>query len=226
MNNGYIMNLKKLAVALAISAASFSAVADEMASKDFYAQLNAGYAFGMKSNKNNNDISNFGKTGNSYSIGLEGGARVNEHLRVGLGFDYLPGFSAQAANPVNCSSCSVTKTKVRTMAGFFNVFVDAGEFSGFKPYLLLGAGAAKNKTKDTTISLDGVNLTTIAGASKTNFAYKLGLGTAYAINEDVDFDVRYQFVDYGKFKTQAYNGQTPQGKLRANQVMLGVAYKF
>ncbi len=232
MNNGYIMNLKKLAVALAISSASFSAVADEMASKDFYAQLNAGYAFGIKSTSNNNDTSNFTKTGKSYSIGLEGGARVNEHLRVGLGFDYLPDFAAEANlnDTYKNAGHSVNKTKVKTMAGFFNVFVDAGEFSGFKPYLLLGAGAAKNKTKETTLSLNGQNVVTAAGASKTNFAYKLGLGTAYAINEDVDFDVRYQYVDYGKFKTNTATANnmtfSGQGKLRANQVMVGVAYKF
>lgn len=213
------MSLKKFAVALALTAASFSAVADEMESKDFSVQANVGYALGVKSNKN------FGKTGKSVDFGLEGGARVNEFLRVGLGFDYLPGFSAQANSPAGVTS--LDKTKLRTMAGFFNVFVDAGNFNGFKPYLVVGAGAAKNKTKDTSFTYNSTRYT-VAGASKTNFAYKAGLGVAYSVSEEVDVDVRYQYVDYGKFKTAAVpnNLGTPEGKLRANQFMFGVAYKF
>lgn len=211
------MSLKKFAVALALSAASFSAVADEMDSKDFYVQLNGGYAAGIKSNKE------YGKTGNSAVFGFEGGARVNEHLRVGLGFDYLPGFSAQPDYADGVTNGS--KTKVKTMAGFFNVFVDAGNFNNFKPYLVLGAGAAKNKTKNTTFTYDGEDYT-VGGASKTNFAYKAGLGVSYAVTEDVDFDLRYQYVDYGKFKTASYDGDSAEGRLRANQFTLGVAYKF
>ena len=223
------MSLKKLAAVVVLSSASFSAfAADDMsAGKDFYAQLNAGYAFGVKSStkgaEGDDYSSNFGKTGKSYSIGLEGGAKVNEFLAVGLGFDYLPGFKAEPN--YTSSQTNGSKTKITTMAAFFNVFVNAGEFNGFTPYLVLGAGAAKNKTKDTTFTYGGKDIT-VSGASKTNFAYKAGLGVKFAASEEIDVDVRYQYVDYGKFKTSEINGTTPSGKLRANQVMLGVAYKF
>lgn len=223
------MSLKKLAAVAVLSSASFSAfAADDMsAGKDFYAQLNAGYAFGIKSSNKGAEgddySSHFGKTGKSYSVGLEGGAKINEFLAVGLGFDYLPSFKAEPNYTDGVTNGS--KTKIKTMAAFFNVFVNAGEFNGFTPYLVLGAGAAKNKTKDTTFTYDSTNYT-LAGKSKTNFAYKAGLGVKFAASEDFDVDVRYQYVDYGKFKIQATNGNYADGKLRANQVMLGVAYKF
>lgn len=222
------MSLKKLAAVAVLSSASFSAfAADDMsAGKDFYAQLNAGYAFGIKSStkgaEGSDYSSEFGKTGKSYSFGLEGGAKVNEFLTVGLGFDYLPKFKAE---PNYTNGWSGDKMKVKTMAAFFNVFVNAGEFNGFTPYLVLGAGVAKNKSSDFTVNYAGKS-GTVSGASKTNFAYKAGLGVKFAASEDFDVDVRYQYVDYGKFKTATYDDTTPSGKLRANQVMLGVAYKF
>lgn len=215
------MSLKKLAAIAVLSSASFSAfAADDMsAGKDFYAQLNAGYAFGLKDSKKTEE---FGKTGKSYSIGLEGGAKVNEFLAVGLGFDYLPKFKAEFNYPTGSSG---DKMKVKTMAAFFNVFVNAGEFNGFTPYLVLGAGASKSKSSNFNATKDGVT-GTVSGASKTNFAYKAGLGVKFAASEEIDIDVRYQYVDYGKFKSGKINGQDKSGKLRANQVMLGVAYKF
>ena len=230
------MNMKKLALAVAISTSALSAFAED-AGKDFYAQVNAGYAFGMNSNKARSvtaDVSNFGKTGKSMLVGLEGGARINEHFRLGLGFDYLPGFKAEGNEGVT-GLTNMSKTKVSSMAVMVNAFLDAGDFSGFKPYVMVGAGMSRNKTKATTFTHIGVDYS-LNGASKTSFAYKLGLGTKYSINEDIDLDVRYQFVDLGKFSTSTKltkisNGVTTDidaatGKLRSNQLMVGVAYKF
>ncbi len=215
-----IMNIKNLALALAISTSALSAFAAPVddAGKDFYAQINGGYAFGMKSSG-----SSFTKTGKSFSAGLEAGARINEHFRLGLSFDYLPKFSAKIADDGVYSS---TNAKVTSFAIMLNAFIDAGDFNGFRPYVVLGAGMSKNKTKDITVTDNSTGTTWTGGkSSKTNFAYKAGLGTKYAVTDDVDVDVRYQFVDLGKFQLTD-NGRTMSGKLRANQIMVGVAYKF
>jgi opacity protein-like surface antigen len=222
--------MKKLALAVAISTSALSAFAED-AGKDFYAQVNAGYAFGMNSNKAKTvtlESSNFGKTGKSMLVGLEGGARINEHFRLGLGFDYLPGFKAEGN--AGTLTTNLSKTKISSMAFMVNAFLDAGDFSGFKPYVMIGAGVSKNKTKATTFTYNGV-ASSVNGASKTSFAYKLGLGTKFSVNEDIDLDVRYQFVDLGKFTTGTnYTGAklkvAATGKLRSNQLMVGVAYKF
>lgn len=225
--------IKKLALAVMLSSTALSAFAVEDAGKDFYAQLNTGYAFGMDSNKSNTD-SNFKKTGKSFDVGLEAGAKVNEYFRLGLSFNYMPKFSAKGLSfkGINTATIdNVGSVKITSMSAMLNAFIDAGDFNGFKPYLVVGAGVAKNKTKNTSFTDSAGVSQTINGDSKTNFAYKVGLGTKYAINEDFDIDVRYQYVDLGKFQTKkttsngvAYSAAT--GKLRANEVMVGVAYKF
>jgi opacity protein-like surface antigen len=196
--------IKKLALAVLLSSTALSAFAAEDAGKDFYAQLNGGYAFGAK----NKDSDGFG-TFKSASVGLEAGARINEHFRLGLSLDYMPKFTGDKGSLL----------KFSTMPLMLNAFLDAGDFSGFKPYVVVGAGISRNKTSDVK-----VNGTTIAkGVSKTGFAYKAGLGTKYALSDEFDVDVRYQYIDLAKIK---FKDDSDTAKVTTHQIMLGVAYKF
>lgn len=253
--------MKKIALAVVLSTTALSAMAEE--SKDFYAQVNAGYALGMESKGSNKDLttSKKFKTGKSFSIGLEGGAQINEYLRAGLSFDYMPNFKVNFSS-MNSSVTKVTPTaptpstdyfvgtidqsvndpKVKSMNLMANLFVDAGNFSGFKPYAVVGLGFARNKASNVDIkqvingnnesygassNLTGVTAVktskteTYSGKTKNNFAFKVGLGMKYAINEDFDVDVRYQYMNLGK--AQFGSGTV---KVIANELMLGVAYKF
>lgn len=219
--------MKKIALAVVLSTTALSAIAEE--SKDFYAQVNAGYAWGMKSKVTLEDDDIEGdkkaKTGKSFSIGLEGGAQINEYLRAGLSFDYMPSFKF-AASSLAINGYKVDKDpKIKSMNIMANLFVDAGNFSGFKPYAMLGFGMARNKANDFNFSNDSDSIDA-KGKTKNNFAFKLGLGFKYAINEDFDVDVRYQYLNLGKAKWDNINGQPATVKLTANQLMLGVAYKF
>lgn len=270
--------MKKIALAVVLSTTALSAIAEE--SKDFYAQVNAGYAWGMKSTASKNDFDTESstklKTGKSFSIGLEGGAQVNEYLRAGLSFDYMPSFKLDTA-PMNFSgntpvpasfSTSTTPAtpaagtyygdyytttsanpKIKSMNLMANLFIDAGNFSGFKPYAVVGLGMSRNKAGNfdgtkTYKQTTGYKVITagtkpndaltkdeqsgkfsFSGKTKNNFAFKLGLGFKYAVNEDFDVDVRYQYLNLGKAKWDV-NGESATVKLTANQLMLGVAYKF
>ena len=211
------MKISKLALAVVLAASASSALAAEDAN-NFYAQLNAGYGLGVKSGNN------FNKTGKSFLAGFEAGARINENFRIGLEFDALPKLAAQGNPGVGMSNLG--KTKISSYAIMANVFVNAGEYSGFKPYAVIGAGIAQNKTKDTTLTFNGAP-TTAKGAKKKNFAFKIGVGTTYAINDSIDLDLRYQFVNLGKFTTKEANGiAAASGNLRVSEVLVGVAVKF
>ena len=114
-----------------------------------------------------------------------------------------------------------------------NLYYDITNLNGFTPYVTLGAGVARNQTsgtQDVTFSGTGQLVETheIPKGTKNNFAYKLGLGARYAVNQNIDFDLRYQFVDLGKLKTSTNDAFTNayKGKLRAHELLLGVAYKF
>jgi len=264
--------MKKIALAVVLSTTALSAMAEE--SKDFYAQVNAGYAFGMKSKMTfsndyaDGDSSEKFKTGKSFSFGLEGGAQINEYLRAGLSFDYMPSFKLNVSNvsstdtsieEVTAGDATTTTTtsdvntfaknpKIKSMNLMANLFIDAGNFSGFKPYAVVGLGIARNKASSfdintataTTVAVvdtktpdnnssETTNTSavsgTFSGKTKNNFAFKVGLGFKYAVNEDFDVDVRYQYLNLGKAKWNVGDVSSTV-KLTANQLMLGVAYKF
>ncbi len=211
------MSMKKLALVVALTTTALTASADD--SKNFFGKLNLGYSFGTSPGS-----SNVKSTGKSYLAGVEFGGRVNEFIRLGVEFDALPKFSAKFQNLPN--QVSAPNVKVTTYRGFFNVYADLGNFNGVQPYITAGIGMAKNKTKNVNLTdSNGVTVGTLASSSKNNTAFKGGLGLAYAINEDVDVSLHYQYVDMGKFQSTA-NGQTYSAKLKANEAVIGIAYKF
>jgi len=215
---GNIMTIKKIALVAMISTTALSAVATE----DYFVQFNGGYAHGMKSVKGSNSANSFNSTGKSALYGLEAGYKFNDNFRASLSFDYLPGFEASATTQPGVTA---SKTKVKSYALMLNGYYDIADFSGFTPYLTAGIGAARNKTGSTSITGG-----TVSGATKNSFAAKAGLGVKYDINSSFAVDLRYQFQYLGAFKTSSYTSTagniTPQGTLRANELLLGVAYKF
>ena len=75
--------------------------------------------------------------------------------------------------------------------------------------------------------------------AKNNVAWKVGLGTKYAVNQNIALDLRYQYADLGKIATSTGVGSgtvngvpvagtapVKNGKLRAHEFLLGIAYKF
>lgn len=207
------MSMKKLALVVALTTTALTASADD--SKNFFGKLNLGYSFGTSPG------GNVKSTGKSYLAGVEFGGRVNEVIRLGVEFDALPKFSAKVNWPAGYSA---SNTKVTTYRGFFNVYADLGNFNGVQPYVTAGIGMAKNKTKSTSVTTP-TGVITASSQSKTNAAFKGGLGVAYSINEDVDVSLHYQYVDMGKFQTTV-NGKTYSARLKANEAVIGIAYKF
>ncbi|MEX9851062.1 outer membrane protein [Providencia huaxiensis] len=63
----------------------------------------------------------------------------------------------------------------------------------------------------------------------SNFAWSLGLGSQYAINDNLSLDLSYRFLDAGKSDV-SYNadGETLKSKVkvRSNDIMFGVVYRF
>lgn len=212
-----------------------------------YVQLNGGAAFnisgsGMFGNKN---------AGNTGVYGIEAGYKFDDYTRASISVDYMPNYSFNASASENDSGYAgstpyvVTSNNnftVNSWLVMFNGYYDIKNSSDFTPYFTLGAGIARNKAKSTysySTSINGgafeANSTNLGEESKDNFAYKIGVGTRYAINKSFDLDLRYQFIDMGKFTTAAgsYNLDgtiisVPEQtiKLKSQQILLGIAYKF
>jgi opacity protein-like surface antigen len=214
-----------------------------------YVQLNGGPAFnisgaGMFGNKN---------AGNTGVYGIEAGYKFDDYTRASISVDYMPNYSFDASASENESGylsggtpyvvTSNNNFKVNSWLVMLNGYYDIKNSSDFTPYFTIGAGIARNKAKSTysaSTSVRGGAFETdsadLGEESKDNFAYKIGAGARYAINKSFDLDLRYQFVDMGKFTTAAgsynYGGTiiipVPEQtiKLKSQQILLGIAYKF
>ena len=68
----------------------------------------------------------------------------------------------------------------------------------------------------------------IAGKSKTQFAWNLGAGINYAVNERIDLNlIKYQFSALGYSETKPDDeGKPRKNKLKVNTLSAGVTFKF
>ncbi len=188
---------------------------------NFYVQLNGGAVLGLAPK------GDFGtkKAGTSALFGAEAGYQFDEHLRASVSLDYISKFSfTETSAATDTLPQEDKKNKVKSLVVMANAYYDIMEAKGFTPYVTVGAGVARNKTtQDVTES--GETFST--KGTKTNFAWKVGLGTRYAVNQNIALDLRYQFVDLGKIKVNKTDVlAVNNGKLRAHEFLVGVAYKF
>jgi opacity protein-like surface antigen len=255
--------MKKILITTAALLLPLAVLADDM-DKKYSIQLNLGGGYGFNSNDDYKDV------GNSGLFGVEAGANINDNFRLGVEFDYLPSFAASrdpsqqnfsylvqpgtttinngdvvtnanaSASTVNVSVHPDARTVI-SYVGMLNLYYDLNKFDNFKPYLTVGLGMSRNKTKhaNAQVSADlpsGVTMTGqstqakgVNGASKNNFAWKLGFGTRYDVNNSLAFDFRYQFQYLGKFKTAVVpdsNNAYAQGTLMVSEILVGIVHKF
>lgn len=213
--------MKKILTATLLSATVLASAAN--AEVSYYTQFNVGASKALSTqyhaarNDNKNTIEYNGELGYSAVLGAEFGAKLADHFRLGVSVDYRPEYS----NDFKYNSDVTLKTS--SLATMANAYFDITETSnGFTPYLTAGAGMAFNEQKITAYEKD-------LGAKKTSgFAWKAGLGTKVKLSDSFDMDIRYQFVDLGKVELQPEEGwtTTKSAKLKANEVLVGLAYRF
>ncbi len=226
--------MKKISIILALTTLSLSSFADNY--KDFYAQINAGFAVGSKINGY--------KTGESLVFGAEAGMNVNDNIAAGLGLDYYSNFAlktkgsksnAVTKNSVAYYANGTNNPKISSLTAMLNLNLHPSKsYRGITPYLLLGAGMSYNKTGKINLDIYKVadntyySSATYNGESKINFAYKAGLGARFAPTEDFDIDLHYHYVDLGKiqFASNDYFSTKSTKHLKANVVSFGVVFKF
>jgi opacity protein-like surface antigen len=229
------MNIKLLAVAGLLSTTMLSgiAIAEDTANTDkkYYTQLNLGASVSSSSTaKVKVGNTTYTAKGNLPLglVGLEGGVKLNDNFRVGLGLDYRPGL---VTGKVKTNGTKEGTLKFKSFSAMVNAYYDITKINSFTPYITIGAGVAKNETN---VSPTNGGLY-VAKKTTTNFAYKVGLGSKVAMGNSFDLDLRYQYVDSGKIKfsnTATQNGvsQPVQNiksfKLRSHEVLVGLAYKF
>jgi opacity protein-like surface antigen len=236
---------KKILLLASIGFSAFYSAAnaeDLKLNDNYYVQLNAGISASTKGSGELNK-----KMGKSGLYGIEAGMKLNEKFRLGLGFDYRTGYAVNTTKTYKVDEetpldhTNDARYKIKSLVVMANVYYDIAEIKNFTPYVNLGFGLARNKTKyDSKIYADNKYVAdefTHTQKSVNNFAYKLGFGTRYSVSKQVDIDLRYNFINLGKFKTISSdwvtNGEDvskpnrlTKSKLSAHEFLVGVVYKF
>ena len=152
-------------------------------------------------------------------------------LRTDVTASYRPGYSQNTTDP---STGIMQSSKIKSLAGFLNAYFDVptGPLP-ITPYLGAGVGAARNEVGTTTESLGPLSAT-LAGATKTSFAYQAMAGFSFPIFIGVAVDAGYHFVDLGRFSTGSVATQngvsatvgSSGGTLKAHEVQVGLRVGF
>lgn len=160
------------------------------------------------------DFSMRGKASSNYNIG-------RENITIPSG---------------SLTSSDDVKNDVTLNTFMVNAYYDFKNETNFTPYVSVGLGMAnikhKAKYEYTEIQLPS-NITDNNSFSKSktsnNFAWSLGLGSQYKLNDNLSLDLSYRFLDAGKSTVSHYEDEQENKskvKVRTNDVMFGVIYRF
>ena len=117
-----------------------------------------------------------------------------------------------------------------------NGYYDFNYFNGITPYLSAGVGMSHNNSGKFEVITEDVS--TIYNKKATNnLAWQLGAGTAVKINDSLDLDLSYKFINLGKIKTTSGVGtlnldqstrsaRPAQATLKAQELTTGIRFNF
>jgi opacity protein-like surface antigen len=94
-------------------------------------------------------------------FGIEGGYKMNENFRFGLGLNFADGMKFK-------DDGAQKGAKVSSIILETNAYYDIADFNGFTPYLTAGVGVAKNKLKVSDSSSSTPTVPTSPGTSSSS----------------------------------------------------------
>lgn len=164
---------------------------------------------------------------------------VRTELEVGMRGKVSDTHSLNAlSDPTSSASgSSDLKSEATLTTVMLNSYYDMKNQTAFTPYISFGLGIASTRyeaTQNTVIKT--IFFETEKNQSKSkrinNFAWSLGLGSRYAFNENLSFDLGYRFTEAGKYKISMPNSfdkdatDTSTINLASHDFMFGVVYRF
>lgn len=180
-----------------------------------------------------------GSFGGALAIGYDFKPKFDIPLRAEIEYAYMSETSASStrANLLPNTDWSA-KQNFQAQTLFANVYYDFHNSTSFTPYVGAGLGVAFINTDADLSAIDAVTPanTTIASTgsqTETNFAWNVGVGVGYAINEMFTVDLGYRFASLGGAETSWSQDQfgddftrSEADNLYMHQVALGLRINF
>ena len=122
-------------------------------------------------------------------------------------------------------------------SAMFNLYYDIDTGTKFTPYIGGGVGYARVKSKAKVYGSTPYGDINMSSTSHdNNFAWQLGFGVSYAVNDKWDIDLGYRYSDYGNAKDSIASSIIPgldsvlyadaDYSITSHEIMLGVRYSF
>jgi opacity protein-like surface antigen len=179
-----------------------------------YGKIEAG-AFWPNKVKFGGAVSGSAKGKSSFSVGLGGGYIFNDFARTDLMLNYRDLRVKQFG-------------RGNVWSAMWNGYLDAHNSTSFTPFALAGIGLGYVQPKPSLAGFKGANaaITSAKGKNSTNFIWNIGAGIAAKVDDGVCVDVTYRYIDTGKIKVNTNVGNANSKNVRANEVVLGLGYRF
>ncbi|ATG15734.1 porin family protein [Providencia alcalifaciens] len=139
-------------------------------------------------------------------------------------------------DPGVLSSSDDAKTDITLNTVMVNTYYDFKNATKFTPYVSVGLGMASINHKmrydynEHIVSLNQYTHEQYTQSKTTNnFAWSVGLGSQYRVNNHFSLDMGYRFLDAGKSEANYYaddQKNTSKVKVRSHDIMFGVTYRF
>lgn len=187
--------MKKLLLASALS--SVVASGAFAAENSFYLGVDAGVALLPKQTHPINNVKS--KSSNHFNLGLSVGYNVTDSVRADL--RYAHHFSADTKSQTAAAPINDEKHSFNVSSLMVNGYVDLFDYGVGKLFAGAGLGMSMVSDKVEYRPADGADNEDHKAKTKYNFAYRLTVGSTFALSDCVNLDVSYSFNDFGKTKS-------------------------
>ena len=149
------------------------------------------------------------------------GAKISDSVRAELAFAYR----AENKKTTKAQTGSLFYKEKDTVSGWtfgINGYYDIQTKTKLKPYVGAGIGLAKMTFDLQMNAFDGLDYYWLDESySKVSFAWNIGTGFTYEIDNKTALDIGYRYSDFGSFKKDGVKFE-----MHANEVMVGIRYSF
>lgn len=179
---------------------------------------------------------------NAFVGGIGFGYRFNKNFRVEGRIGYRANDINDAKDGLGGEREGMTYVlngEVKTTSFTAEAFYDFANATALTPYVKAGVGIAYNKYSaklggSGVAPFDPYDGTTdgyydnYADGDSTEFSWNIGVGTSYAINENISIYAEYQYSSFGDVKTgqDSFTDGFKIDGINAHELMLGIRYSF
>lgn len=199
-----------------------------MSSDEFYMRAGAGVLLSDKK-LSGGEYNNKLKSAASYNVGV--GYKINDEIRTDLNLSYRKmNYKSNIGDELDSTAQKQSiKNCTIMLNGYYN-FINATDFT---PYVTAGIGISKNNPsafKDYSTNPNNPSSNIYEGKKSVNFSWDVGFGSKYMLNDNLDLDLTYRYLDLGKIKLLNPNNhhgfENGSSKVRSHEITLGAIYNF